>query len=221
MGRNNTEIREIMEGFADKKYGNSLVKCMERELKEDKFKKAVLLVLSMKKMEDRPNRIDRELVDSDARELWKSVRSERGGESRMIEIVVGRSESHMREVLRAYQRDYNGNFAREMLKKSGNLVGELLAHILNGIINKPVRDALLVHHALSLSSKDSLRTELLISRLVRYHWDRSHMENIKREYRIKYGVEMQVAVREGTRGEWGRFCEMLVVKRMGDEVVRF
>lgn len=96
--------------------------------------------------------------------------------------------------------------------------GEMLAHILNGVINKPVRDALLIHHALSLSKSDSIRTELLISRLVRYHWDRPHMEAVKREYRTRYGTDMQAAVREGTRGEWGHFCEMLCVRRMGDEV---
>ena len=47
------------------------------------------------------------------------------------------------------------------------------------------------------------------------------MEAIKREYRQRYGVDMQAAVRDGTRGEWGRFCEMLCVRRMGDEVKRF
>lgn len=94
----------------------------------------------------------------------------------------------------------------------------MLAHILNGVINKPVRDALLVQHALSLSKSDSIRTELLISRLVRYHWDRPHMEAVKREYRTRYGVDMQKAVKEGTRGDWGRFCEGLCVRRMGDEV---
>ncbi len=29
---------------------------------------------------------------------------------------------------------------------------------------------------------------------------------------------MRVAVREGTKGDWGRFCEQLCVKRTGDEV---
>lgn len=88
------------------------------------------------------------------------------------------------------------------------------------MINKPVRDALLINHALTLSRSDSLRTELLVSRLIRYHWDRPHMELVKREYLTRYGVEMQTAVREGTKGECGRFCEMLCVRRMGDEVRR-
>ncbi|KAH7317862.1 putative Annexin A1 [Rhexocercosporidium sp. MPI-PUGE-AT-0058] len=219
MGRTNREIREIKDGFSDKKYSDSLTKCMKTELKEDKFKKAVLLVLEERKMEERSGHgLDRALVEDDVRDLYKAVRSEKGGESAMISIVVVRSDAHLREVLRSYEANYRANFAREMLKKSGNLVGELLAHILNGVINKPVRDALLVHHALSLSKSDSIRTELLISRLVRYHWDRPHMEAVKREYRGRYGVDMQAAVREGTKGEWGLFCEALCVRRMGDEV---
>ncbi|KAG4410839.1 hypothetical protein IFR04_016021, partial [Cadophora malorum] len=218
MGRTNREIREIKDGFSDKKYSDSLTKCMKTELKEDKFKKAVLLVLEERKMEERPGYgVDRGLVEEDVRDLYRAVKSEKGGESAMIGIVCVRSDAHLREVLRAYEGTYRANFAREMLKKSGNLVGELLAHILNGVINKPVRDALLVHHALSLSKSDSIRTELLISRLVRYHWDRPHMEAVKREYRNRYGVDMQSAVREGTRGEWGAFCEGLCVRRMGDE----
>lgn len=44
------------------------------------------------------------------------------------------------------------------------------------------------------------------------------MEAVKREFRTRYGVDMQQAVREGTRGDWGAFCEGLCVRRMGDEV---
>ena len=88
------------------------------------------------------------------------------------------------------------------------------------MINKPVRDALLLHHAPSLTKSDSLRAELLISRLVRYHRDRPHMEAVKREFRSRYGKELQDAVRDGTKGAWGEFCEELCVKRMGDKVRR-
>lgn len=235
MGRTNREIREIKDGFSDKKYSDSLTKCMKTELKEDKFKKAVLLVLEEKKMEDHPNYgLDKHLLQDDVKDLHKAVRSEKGGETAMINIIVVRSDDHLREVLRLYESSYRSNFAREMLKKSGNLVvrpqhsssgtrltisqGELLAHILNGVINKPVRDALLLNHALTLSKSDSIRTELLISRLVRYHWDRQHFEAIKREYRNRYGTDLQRAVADGTKGEWGRFCEMLCVRRMGNEV---
>ncbi|KFX93651.1 hypothetical protein O988_06687 [Pseudogymnoascus sp. VKM F-3808] len=222
MGRTNSEIRQIKDAFRDKKYSDSLTRCMKQELKEDKFKKAVMMVLEEKRMDERPSRsLDRSLVEQDVRDLYRAIKSERGGESVMIGIIVQRSDSHIREILRVYEASYRSNFAREMLKKSGNLVGEMLAHILNGIINRPVRDTLLLHHALNLTKSDSLRVDLLISRLVRYHWDRPHMEAIKREYRSRYGKELQEAVREGTKGAWGEFCEELCVKRVGDEVKRF
>ena len=123
MGRTNREISLIKDGFSDKKYSDSLTKCMKTELKEDKFKKAVLIVLEEKRMEDRPGySLDRVLLEEDVRDLHKAVRSEKGGESAMISIIVVRSDSHLREVLRLYESTYRANFAREMLKKSGNLV---------------------------------------------------------------------------------------------------
>ncbi|KAF6826066.1 annexin ANXC4 [Colletotrichum musicola] len=223
MGRTNHEIHLIKEGFNDKKYDNSLVKCMKTELKEDKFKKAVLMVLDERRMEEydpygRRLAVDYHLVEDDVADLRKAVKSEKGGETLMISIVVQRSDSHLREVLKLYERSYRSNFARDALKKSGNLVGELLAHILNGVINKPVRDALLVHHALTASRKDELRRELLISRLVRFHWDRQHLEAVKRAYRERYGRDMQDSVREATSGEWGLFCRELLIYRMPNEM---
>ncbi|KAI1764888.1 Annexin [Hypoxylon sp. FL1150] len=226
MGHTNHEIAQIKDAFSDKKYRDSLTLCMKTELKEDKFKRAVLMVLDEKRMEDvdeygRLVPINRELVQDDVEALYKAVKSDRGGESAMIQIVVSRSDNHLKEVLRLYEKVVGSNFARDALRKSGNLVGEVLAHILNGIINKPVRDALLLHHALTASRKDHLRRELLISRLVRFHWDRHHMAAIKRAYRERYGEELAEAVKDGTNGEWGLFCEQLVVTRMPDDVKSF
>jgi hypothetical protein len=127
MGRSNREIAEIKDGFSDKKYHDSLSKCMKMELKEDKFKKAILLVLEERRMEE--GRVDRRLVEDDVHDLHKAVRAEKGGESAMIGIIVVRSDGHMREVLRAYEATYRSNFAREMLKKSGNLVVRLLSFL--------------------------------------------------------------------------------------------
>lgn len=91
--------------------------------------------------------------------------------------------------------------------------GETLAHILNGIINRPLRDALLLHQALQLESSHKERTDLLISRLVRYHWDRTHLERIKNEYRDRYGKELATAVGQSVKGEFAEFCIELCLKR--------
>ncbi|PHH65199.1 hypothetical protein CDD81_3058 [Ophiocordyceps australis] len=223
MGRTNAEIGRIKDSFADKKYHDSLTRCMKTELKEDKFKKAILMVLDQGRMDEydsrgRPMAMDHDLVRQDAQDLRRAVKASRGGESDMIAIVVTRSQGHLRAVLQHYERHYKSNFARDALDKSGNLVGELLAHILNGVINRPVRDALLLHHALKTSRRDELRRELLISRLVRFHWDPVHMQAVRRAYRHRYGQELQDAVREATSGHWGRFCYGLCIARMPNDI---
>lgn len=104
----------------------------------------------------------------------------------------------------------------------------MIAHILNGVINRPSRDAMLLHHALmdlidpsssprssqtKVSSKDSgskherqQRYELLISRLVRLHWDRMHLVRVKAEYEDKYGRVVEEDLEVATKGDFREFC---------------
>lgn len=77
---------------------------------------------------------------------------------------------------------------------------------------------MLLHHAITASRRDDLRKELLISRLVRYHWDNAHMIQVKKSYRDQYGKDLQEAVRDATSGEWGEFCRALCITRMPDHV---
>ncbi|KAL4805551.1 hypothetical protein BDV18DRAFT_141255 [Aspergillus unguis] len=212
-GRSNGELREIKESFRDSRYMDSLEKCMKAELKADKFRTAVLLALEESRQSER-DPVDDELVHRDVQALHAALVSRNGGETAMIYIIVRRSDSHLREVMRAYEKMYGRNFAREMIQKSQNLVGETLAHILNGAINRPMRDALLLNQALRDSRSGRERSELLISRLVRLHWEPRHLENVKSEFRRRYGERLEEAIAEEilpTSGgsEWGEFCIQL------------
>ncbi|KAL2831159.1 hypothetical protein BDW59DRAFT_169873 [Aspergillus cavernicola] len=209
-GRSNGEMREIKESFKDSRYHDSLEKCMKAELKADKFRTAVLLALEESRQSERDS-IDPDLVHRDLQALHAALVSRNGGETAMIYIIVRRSDSHLREVLRAYEKIYQRNFTREMIQKSQNLVGETLAHILNGASNRPMRDALLLHQALRESRSGKERSELLISRLVRLHWEPRHLENVKVEFRRRYGERVAEAIAEeilpsSGGSEWGEFC---------------
>jgi len=94
---------------------------MEKELKPDKFRVAVLMALEAKRQEENEG-YARQYVDGDVDVLNRCLAAKEGGESTMLEIVVRRSDAHLREVLKVYERRYGVNFAREALKKSNNLV---------------------------------------------------------------------------------------------------
>ena len=121
MGRSNAEIREIKASFRDKRYGDDLVKCMEKELKPDKFRVAILIALEGRRQEE-TEVYPREYVDKDASILRSCILSSEGGETAMLDIVTRRSDAHLREVLKMYEQQYGSNFARDALKRSYNLV---------------------------------------------------------------------------------------------------
>jgi hypothetical protein len=216
MGRNNNDIREVKNCFKDKRYGDDLEKCLKAELKADKFRSAILLALEERRMpESTP--LDSRLVMADVRDLYNAL-SGAGGESAMISIIVVRSDAHLREVLRAFEKAYKVNFARAMIEKSRNLVGETLAHVLNGALNRPMRDALLLHQAIAETAPGKERAELLISRLVRLHWEPKVLERVKRVYEERYGRSVEAAVRKEVLAPmkteegrmWAEFCVELV-----------
>ena len=89
-----------------------------------------------------------------------------------------------------------------------------MAHILNGALNRPMRDALLLHQAISETAPGKERAELLISRLVRLHWEPKHLERVKLEFEKRYRIPVEVSIREEIVGvakgddakQWGEFC---------------
>ncbi|QGA21141.1 hypothetical protein EYB26_008851 [Talaromyces marneffei] len=210
IGRSNAEIREIKSCFRDARYADSLEKCMKAELKADKFRYAILLALSEQRQSDKEQVSSRE-VQEDVVALRRAVASREGGETAMIDIVLLRNDAHLREVMRLYDHAYKSNFAKDVIKKSQNLVGETLVHVLNGAVNRPMRDALLLHQAIRESHSSKERSELLISRLVRLHWEPKHLELVKEEYRYRYkerveeGIAQEIITSSGG-SEWGEFC---------------
>jgi hypothetical protein len=120
MGRSNAAIREIKNSFRDTRYDNSIERCMRSELRADKFRTAILLALEGHRQSDREP-LDKRLIRDDVQDLHRALVRE-GGETAMIEIIVLRSDDHLREVLRAYEDIYRHNFTRAMIQKSQNLV---------------------------------------------------------------------------------------------------
>ena len=121
MGRSNTEIHAIKDAFKDKRYGNSLERCMDKELKADKFRQAVMWVLSERRQEE--NDIWHiEYRNRDVETLHSAVRRREGGETVILQIAILRSDAHLREVLKTYERVHGANFARVALERSNNLV---------------------------------------------------------------------------------------------------
>jgi DNA-binding transcriptional regulator YbjK len=76
---------------------------------------------------------------------------------------------------------------------------------------------LLLQHAIAdiatHNKDDELRYELLISRLVRIHWDRPHLQRVKKEYYEKYRISLEHSLENATKGEFREFVVGLCVAK--------
>jgi hypothetical protein len=123
-GRTNNEIRNIKECFRDSQYLDSLEKCMEVELKANKFRIAVLLVLEETR-QDEHEPVETDMVQNHVKMLREALMFQSGGKTMMISIIIRQNDSHLREILHAYEKIYKRNFAREMITKFNNLLVRL------------------------------------------------------------------------------------------------
>ncbi|KAI5846508.1 hypothetical protein DFP73DRAFT_476391 [Morchella snyderi] len=209
MGKTNDEIRKIKDGFKDAKYENSLMQAVRNELVANKFRIAVLIQLEGMRMEEGA-RINLDGVREDVRRLGEVLERKDGrggGETMMIEIVVNRSDAWIREVAALYRNTHGRDLPKAIMRHSKNLVGETLLHVINGAIDKPLRDAKLMEQALS-ALIESGREDLLISRCVRVHWDPYHLERVKQAYKKKFKVDLGKRMRDAV--EDGNFEDFLV-----------
>lgn len=87
----------------------------------------------------------------------------------------------------------------------------LLHHALMDLIEPPSSDGrssgkLTAKEASTSKHERQQRHELVISRLVRLHWDRLHLIRVKTEYEEKYGRVLEEDIEEATKGDFREFC---------------
>jgi hypothetical protein len=92
------------------------------------------------------------------------------------------------------------------------LQGETLLHILNGLIDRPLRDAKLLDQAITAVTEQN-REDLLISRATRVHWDVKHLRRVKSVFRKKYRVDVGERIRDVEKGSYLEF----LLKMMREE----
>ena len=72
---------------------------------------------------------------------------------------------------------------------------------LNAGVDRAMRDATLLEEAMAgVGTKD----ELLVNRVIRYHWDRNHMQTVKGAYRHKFHVDLGSRIKGETSGDYER-----------------
>jgi len=204
MGKSNQQIATLKSVY-QRRYGETLENAVRGDL-SGKTEQMFVLALAGNKMDDWVQ-VDPQVVSNDVRTLYAATQGRIGTDVvQVCSILIRANDAYIRAYVDSYKRQYGQDFLRILRKEfSGHMAGALL-YIVKGALNKAERDAELLEDSMAgLGTRD----DLLISRLVRAHWDKAHFTRVKLAYTALYKKDLTKRVKGETSGDYGKMVVVL------------
>ncbi|KAF3916767.1 Annexin-B10 [Dactylellina cionopaga] len=123
--------------------------------------------------------------------------------------ILSRNDAQIGLIAYSYERMYSRRLEGMIEKKFSGHMQTALLYAVRGGTDKARRDAMLLEDAMhGVGTKDAL----LIHRIVKYHWNKPHFENVKRAYQELYRKSLEDRVYGETSGDYRKFLIALIVQ---------
>jgi annexin A7/11 len=199
LGRSNADMRAIKETY-QKTYHRSLESAVKGDLSM-KTERHFLMVLAANRNEESAP-VTPQQIDQDVMELYKATEGKVGTDELLVcNILTQRSDAQIRAIAHTYQQRFTRDLETVIKKEFSGHMELALLHQLRTGTDKAMRDALLLEDSMAgVGTKD----HLLTNRVVRCHWDRNHMMQVKWAYRHQFGNDLGHRIRGETSGDYER-----------------
>ncbi|KAI1407861.1 Annexin [Hypoxylon sp. FL1857] len=199
LGRSNADMRAIKS-----MYQQTFHKSLESQVKGDlsmKTERHFLIVLGANRAEDSAPVIP-QAVDQDVMEIYRATEGKLGTDEMMVcSILSTRNDNQIRAINHAYEQKFRRRL-EDVIKKefSGHMEQALLFQLRNAVDKYMHAASLLEDSMAGMGTKD----HLLVSRVVRYHWDKQTMANVKGAYQQRYRRSLASRIKGETSGDYQR-----------------
>ncbi|KAI1496133.1 hypothetical protein F5X99DRAFT_422382 [Biscogniauxia marginata] len=199
LGRSNADLKAIKS-----MYHHTFGRSLDNDVKGDlsmKTERHFLIVLGANRAEDSAPVIP-QAIDQDVMELYRATEGKMGTDEMMVcSILSTRNDNQIRAINHAYEQKFRRRLEDVIRKEFSGHMEEALLFQLRNAIDKYMHAASLLEDAMAgLGTKD----HLLVSRVVRYHWDAHALANIKGAYKQRYKKSLASRIKGETSGDYGR-----------------
>ncbi|KAI9846424.1 MAG: hypothetical protein M1837_004015 [Sclerophora amabilis] len=197
LGRSNADLNAIKQ-----EYQRVYYRPLEKDVKDDlsaKTERLFSMILAGRRAEESTPVYPQE-VDQDVTALHRATEGKVGTDQITVcQIIATRSDGQLRAIVHAYEQKYHIALEKVILKAFSGHMEDALVLMLRAAVDRPMHDAMLLEDAMKgMGTKD----DLLVNRVVRCHWNRQHMEQVKGAYRVKFGKELGARIRGETKGDY-------------------
>ncbi len=205
LARTNADMTAIKTAY-HQKYHRSLESDVRGDLSA-KTERLFAMVLAGTRNEESAPVIPQQL-EQDVTELHRATEGKVGTDQISVcAILTKRSDGQIRAIAAAYEAKYRIPLERVIEKEFSGHMREALVMIVQAGTDRAMRDARLLEETMKgVGTKD----DLLVNRVVRGHWDRGHMEQVKGAYRQRYKRELRDRIKGDTRGDQERLLLAMI-----------
>ncbi|KAL2019297.1 hypothetical protein VTK56DRAFT_9764 [Thermocarpiscus australiensis] len=209
LGRSNADINAIKS-----EYQRTFHRRLEDDVRGDlsmKTERHFMIVLGAQRAEDAAPVVKAE-IDRDVNDLYNATEGKIGtDEMKVCSILSTRNDNQIRAIAYEYQQKYARSLEDVIRKEfSGHMEEALLFQLRHGVDIYMHQAQLLEDAMAGAGTKDSL----LVSRIVRFHWDRNHMANVRGAYEKRYRRSLASRIKSETSGDY----ERLLLACIGENV---
>ncbi|RJE24946.1 annexin A7 [Aspergillus sclerotialis] len=205
LGRSNADLNAIKAA-----YKQTFRRSLESDVESDlSFKTAALfksVLLAARHEESMP--INPAALEHEARALHESTSGRMVNDvTEAFGIFARSSDNELRAIDQAFKNRYHESLEKWTEKEFSGHMRDSFLQILRTALDPAMRDAVLLEECMKgAGTKD----EKLVVRVVRVHWNRMHLDQVKRAYRHRYGRDLVDRVRGETSGDYGRLMVALL-----------
>ncbi|KAK4690530.1 hypothetical protein P7C71_g6279, partial [Lecanoromycetidae sp. Uapishka_2] len=199
IGRSNADLNAIKQA-----YQHTYHRSLDHDVHDDtsaKTQRMFAMILSATRQEDSAPVIPQS-VDADVTELQRATEARIGAEQLTVcSILTNRSDAQIRAIAHAYERKYQRPLEKVLISEFAGHMEHALVQMVRCGTDRAMRDAMNLEAAMSgMGTKD----DLLVVRVVKLHWNRAHVEQVKGAFQVRYRQDLSHRIKGETSGDYQR-----------------
>lgn len=205
LGRSNADLNAIKSAY-ETRHHRSLQKDVEGDLS---FKTLNLFSMVLRaNRHDDSTPINHQLMHDEARTIHHATAARAvNNVDEVCGIFARSSDPELRAINHEFSQRYHSPLEKHIDSQFSGHMKDALLHMLRSATDPAMRDAVALEDCMrGMGTKD----EKLIVRVVRVHWNRAHLEQVKGAYRTKFGTDLVARVRGETSGDYQRLMVALL-----------
>lgn len=203
LSRSNADIQAIKGAWANT-FRRSSHPRLETSIRGDlsmKTERHFSMVIDAKRAEDSAPVVPQQ-VDDDVMKIYQATEGRMGTDEILVcSIFSMRNDNQIRAIAHTYKQKFNKDLEKVIKSEFSGHMEDALLFQLRYATDKYMHAAKLLEDAMTgMGTKD----QLLISRVIRFHWDRNFLANVKAAYQQRYGRSLASRIKGETSGDYRR-----------------